>query len=141
MLIPKWDFRSEACLCIPDLKLHFGVLYWLVFTVRYFSNQGCWGCIQSIQPNQWDVEKVIQSSPVSYVDIWFIYMWCNSLDGSAIYKLILYTEIGNLSGEEFRISFQSFYQFFAWLFMVGTIIIPNIYLFIFFFFYLYVYLY
>ena len=63
-----------------------------------------------IQPFWWDVEKVIQSNPVSCVDIWFIYMQYNPLGGSFAYKEILYTGIRNVSVGEFRISTR-FYLF------------------------------
>ena len=65
--------------------------------------------MHSIQPTWWDVEQVIQSDPVSCVDIWFIDMRHNllGLGGSIAYKLILYTGIRNLSGGEFRISLLS----------------------------------
>ena len=35
LIIPKRDFISGACLWIPNLKF----LCWVMFTVRYFSNQ------------------------------------------------------------------------------------------------------
>ena len=63
--------------------------------------------IHSIQPTWWDVEKVIQSNPASYVDKWFIYMWYNPLGRGVACKYILYTEIRNLAGGEFKISFLS----------------------------------
>ena len=63
--------------------------------------------IHSIQPTWWDVEKVIQSNPVSYVDKCFIYMWYNPLGGGVACKYILYTGIRNLAGGEFKISFLS----------------------------------
>ena len=63
--------------------------------------------IHSIQPTRWDPKKVIQSNPVSYVDIWFIKMWYNPLGGGVGCKFILYTWIRNLAGGEFRISFPS----------------------------------
>ena len=46
LIIPKWDFKSGAYLWIPTMKFHLEVSL-LGFSVRYFSNQGCWGCIQS----------------------------------------------------------------------------------------------
>ena len=61
--------------------------------------------MRPIQPTWQDVEKVIPSSPVSYVHIWFIYVWKNALGGGITYKSILYTEIKNLIVAEFRISF------------------------------------
>ena len=63
--------------------------------------------IHSIQPTWWDVEKVIQSNPVTYVDKWFIYIWYNLLGGGVACKYTLYTGIRNLAGRELRISFLS----------------------------------
>ena len=71
--------------------------------------------IHSIQPNWWDVEKVIQSNPVSYVDKCFIYMWYNPLGEGVACKYILHTGNKNLAG-------SPFYRI--------VDIIPSIYLFI-----------
>ena len=118
MIIPKWNFKTRACLWIPDLNFHLGVsvlgnildyhirlTYWITkYKIFFWSGMLRIHCVQ---PIWWYAEKVIQSNPVSYVDIWFIYMWCNPLGGGVTCKYILYTGIRNLSGVEFRISFLS----------------------------------
>ena len=94
--------------------------------------------IHSIQLTWWDVEKVIQSNPVSCVDKWFIYMWYNPLSGSLECEYILYTGIIKLAGRKVRISFLSIprivvdgrYYYCHYLF---------IYLFIFIFIYIYIF--
>ena len=63
--------------------------------------------MHSSQPIWWDVQKVIQSNPLSCVDIWFIYRRYNLRGGSFAYKQIWFTGIRNLSGGEFKISFLS----------------------------------
>ena len=97
--------------------------------------------MHSIQPTWRDVEKVIQSNPVSYVDIWFIYMQCNPVDGIVAYKKILYTGIRNLSGGEFRISFLSiprivvhdryYYSHFSFFFLGFSLFVSRTFVFIF----------
>ena len=48
LIIPKRDFKSGSCLWIPAWKFFiWGFLCWVMFTFRFFSNQGYWGCIQS----------------------------------------------------------------------------------------------
>ena len=93
--------------------------------------------IHSIQPTWWDVVKVIQSNPVSYVDKWFVPIWYNPLGGGVASKYILYTGIRYLAGGKFWISFLSIPGISIYhLFIIGTII-PSIYLLIFFCIYIY----
>ena len=110
MIIPKWNFKTGACLWIPVLKLRLGVsLLGHVYFEIFFLIR--------------DVEKVIQSNLVSYVFKWFIYMWYNPLGGDVTCKYILYNEIRNLAGGEFRISFLSIPPFLGEWFMVDTFLL------------------
>ena len=92
--------------------------------------------IHSIQLTWWDVEKVIQSNPVSCVDKWFIYMWYNPLSGRLEYKYILYTGIIKLAGRKFRISFLSIPRI-----VVDDRYYYSHYLFVYLFIFIYIYIY
>ena len=69
-----------------EFEISFGVFFLLgnVYCGMFLSS----GMLRmhSVQPTLRDVEKVIQPNPVSCVDIWFIYMRYNLLDGSVTSK-------------------------------------------------------
>ena len=104
LIIPKRNFKTRACLWIPDSNFHLGVsvlgnildyhirlTYWITkYKIFFWSGMLR---IHSVQPILWYAEKVIQSNPVSYVDIWFIYMWYNPLGGGVTCKYLVYWDL------------------------------------------------
>ena len=47
LIIPKWYLSVERVCGFQTWNFIWGFLCRVMFTFRYFSNQGCWGCIQS----------------------------------------------------------------------------------------------